>query len=88
MALRYFLEWHGAQTDGGVESLIFEDIYGDASVDVIVVVRSAGTGGYLLADAYRVIDNRLDFATHVEWLDWNADPVAVLQTVVEAGRQD
>ena len=52
--------------DGGVESLLFEDIDEDTSVDVIVVVRSAGSGGYLSADAYRVIDDRLNSAAHVE----------------------
>ena len=63
-----------SKRDGGVESLLFEDIDEDTSVDVIVVVRSAGSGGYLSADAYRVIDDRLNFAAHVEWLDRTADP--------------
>ena len=74
--------------DGGVESLLFEDFDGDAAVDVVVVVRSAGSGGYLFADGYRVVDGRLDLAAQVEGLDWNADPVAALRTVVAAGRQN
>ena len=74
--------------DGGVESLLFEDIDKDTSVDVIVVVRSAGSGGYLSADAYRIIDERLNFAAQVEWLDKMADPVAALRRVVELRNKD
>lgn len=74
--------------DGAVESLVFEDIDGDATDDVIVVVRAAGSGGYLFADAYRVIENRLDLAAHVEWLDRMADPVAALRQAVKRRNQD
>ena len=76
------------QREGGVESLVFEDIDEDTSVDVIVVVRSAGSGGYLFADAYRVIDERLHFAAHVEELDSMADPVAALRRAVELRNKD
>ena len=74
--------------DGGVESLLFQDIDEDTSVDVIVVVRSARSGGYLSAAVYRVIDDRLNFTAHVEWLDRMADTVAALRRVVELRNKD
>ena len=64
--------------DGTLEALKFADIDRDGRPEVIVVARSAGTGGYLSADAFRLQKDALVLAASKSGLPADADPVAAL----------
>lgn len=64
--------------DGTLEALKFADIDRDGRPEVIVVARSAGTGGYLSADAFRLQKDTLVLAASKSGLPADADPVAAL----------
>ena len=64
--------------DGTLEALKFADLNRDGKNEIIVVVRSAGSGGYLSADAYRLQKGALILAASKSGLPANADPVAEL----------
>lgn len=64
--------------DGTLEALKFADLNRDGKNEIIVVVRSAGSGGYLSADAYRLQKGALVLAASKSGLPANADPVAEL----------
>ena len=66
--------------DGTLEALKFADIDRDGRNEVIVVVRSAGTGGYLSADAFRLQKGILALAASKSGLPGDADPVAALSS--------
>ena len=65
--------------DGGLADLVFGDLDGDAEVDIVVVVRSAGSGGYISADGFIVSGQRLTLAGHVGGLRPRSDPLGQLQ---------
>ena len=64
--------------DGTLEALKFADINRDGKNEIIVVVRSAGTGGYLSADAFRVQRGVPVLVSSKSGMAANADPVAEL----------
>lgn len=64
--------------EGTLEALKFADLNRDGKNEIIVVVRSAGSGGYLSADAYRLQKGALVLAASKSGLPANADPVAEL----------
>jgi hypothetical protein len=64
--------------DGTLEALKFADINRDGKNEIIVVIRSAGTGGYLSADAFRVQKGVPVLVGSKSGLAANADPVAEL----------
>lgn len=64
--------------DGTLEALKFADIDRDGKNEIIVVVRSAGTSGYLSADAFRLQKGALVLAASKSGLAAGADPVAEL----------
>lgn len=61
--------------DGTIESLRVADIDGDGTPEIVVVLRSSGSGGYQSADAFRVDGKSLTFVRSVSGLEANADPV-------------
>jgi len=65
--------------DGVVEKVVLADVDGDREQEVIVVVRSVGTGNYLSAHAFAVAEGTLIFRAAVEGLAADADPVAALR---------
>ena len=65
--------------DGVVEKVILADIDGDRHQEVVVVVRSVGTGNYLSAHAFSVGKSNLTFRASVEGLAADADPVEALR---------
>lgn len=65
--------------DGAVEKLVFGDVDGDRNPDIVVVIRSAGTGGYLSADAFRLRGKGLWHLASVKGLAKDADPVQALR---------
>jgi hypothetical protein len=58
---------------------VVADITGDQRPEIVVIVRSAGTGGYLSAHAFAFDRQRLTFHAAVEGLPSDADPIAVLR---------
>lgn len=69
--------------DGSVEEIKFADIDRDGAPEIVVVTRSAGSGGYLSADAFRFQQKSLALLASVTGIDGKADPVRALATSVE-----
>ena len=65
--------------DGAIEEVELTDIDGDRKPEIIVIVRSAGSGGYLSSHAFAYDDNRLTLLNTAEGLPSNADPVEALR---------
>jgi hypothetical protein len=65
--------------DGTIEKVVVADITGDQRPEIVVIVRSAGTGGYLSAHAFAFDKQRLTFHSAAEGLPSDADPIAVLR---------
>lgn len=72
--------------DGTLEALKFADLNRDGKNEIIVVVRSAGSGGYLSADAYRLQKGALVLAASKSGLPADADPVAALSSGRKGGK--
>jgi len=72
--------------DGVVEKVMLADIDSDDLPEIVVVVRSVGTGGYLSAQAFSIDkDQRLILLASVEGLQSAADPVSALQQKAVTG---
>ncbi|MBU0965848.1 MAG: PliI family lysozyme inhibitor of I-type lysozyme [Proteobacteria bacterium] len=65
--------------DGGIEKVVLADVFGDQQPEIIVIVRSTGTGGYLSAHAFAFDKQLLSFCAVVEALPPDADPIAALR---------
>jgi PliI/PliC-like inhibitor of I-type lysozyme len=65
--------------DGTVEDVRFSDVDRDGSPEIIVVIRSAGTGGYLSADAFQLHGTVLTLLEAVSGLAKDADPIRALE---------
>jgi hypothetical protein len=63
---------------GTVERVLVDSV-GDGSIEIVVVIRSVGTGGYLSADAFRYRAKSLTWVGSVAGLDKRADPLAALR---------
>jgi len=68
--------------DGVVEDVVLADVDGDATPELIVVVRSVGTGGYLSADAFNCAGRIPILTASVKELDKNANAVEKLRLAV------
>ncbi|MGQ5524799.1 PliI family lysozyme inhibitor of I-type lysozyme [Chitinimonas sp. PSY-7] len=67
------------ERDGTVEKVLLADVDGDKKPEIVVSVRSAGSGNYLSAHAFGFSEKALVFRTAVDGLSPNADPVAALR---------
>ncbi|MGB5790373.1 MAG: PliI family lysozyme inhibitor of I-type lysozyme [Pseudoalteromonas nigrifaciens] len=66
--------------DGFVEKATLSDIDSDKKPEVIVVIRSVGTGRYLSAYAFEIInDQRMNLISQVEGLQAEANPISALK---------
>ena len=72
--------------DGTLEALKFADIDRDGAPEILVVARSAGSGGYLAVDAFRFHKGVLALAASKSGLDPNADPVAAVAEAAKSRR--
>ena len=61
------------------EKTLLTDINGDQKQELIVIVRSVGTGSYQSAHAFAITNDTLVFLSVVEGLAPDSDPVAVLR---------
>lgn len=69
--------------DGVVEKVMLADIYGDQQQEIVVTIRSVGTGNYISAHAFVVAEDKLVFLAEVDDLTANADPVAALRKSIK-----
>jgi hypothetical protein len=65
--------------NGTIETVRFDDIDGDVRPEIVVLVRSAGSGAYLSADAFRFRPGSLEFILSVSELDKRSDPIQALR---------
>lgn len=65
--------------NGVVEKVMLADIDGDQQQEIVVTVRSVGTGSYLSAHAFAVVKDELVFLAAVDGLAADGDPVAALR---------
>ena len=65
--------------DGTVEKVFLADLGDGGSSSLVVTMRSAGSGGYLSADAFAVDKRSVALRGSVSGLPGNADPVAALK---------
>jgi hypothetical protein len=76
----FFISGLVSERDGIVEKLVLADITGDAEAEIIVVVRSVGTGNYLSAYAFGVDQQKtLVPLANLTGLSATADPVMALR---------
>lgn len=65
--------------DGTLTKVDFADFDGDGTSEIVVVMQSAGSGGYLAADAFRLRHGVLSRITGVEGLAPSADVMTALR---------
>jgi hypothetical protein len=70
--------------NGIVEAVRFDDIDDDDKPEIIVIIRSVGSGGYLSADAFRYRARSLELAVSVSDLDKGEDPIRALRDKLKA----
>lgn len=71
--------------DGTIEKVALADIDADQQPEIIVTVRSAGTGGYLSAHAFAYDEKAIVFRAGVEGLPPDADTIAALRESIGTG---
>lgn len=65
--------------DGTVERLVLADIDGDDTDELIVIMRSVGSGSYQSAKAFAFSGNRLNLISEVDNLQPELDPIEWLR---------
>ena len=65
--------------DGAIEKVVLADVAGDPQPEVVVIVRSVGTGSYLSAQAFVVDPQQVRLQSVVQGLPATADPLAALR---------
>jgi len=76
----FFINGLISARDGFIEGVELDDINGDKQPEIIVIVRSAGTGGYLSAHAFTFNKGqKLAISSIVEGLQPEANTVSALK---------
>jgi hypothetical protein len=65
--------------EGFIERIVLDDLDGDGRPELVVVIRSAGTGGAVSADAYALDSRRAVRRDGVQGLPGSADPLQALR---------
>lgn len=73
------------ERDGSVEHVVLADVDGDGRDELVVIIRSAGTGSYLSAHALAIGKKSIVLRASVAGLAPDADPVSALK---KAKRRD
>jgi len=75
--------------NGTIEAVRFDSLDADDRPEIVVIVRAAGSGGYISADAFRYRDRSLELIAAVENLDKTADPIRALRDKIKmlSGRE-
>ena len=74
--------------DGVVERVQFADLDGDGVPEVVVIVRSVGSGGYLAADAFQLGDKAPTLLETVAGLTPDSDPIRALAVKLKAATDE
>ncbi len=74
----FFVSAITRKRDGGIERILLAELAAGEPPSLIVVIRSAGSGGYLSADAFTVTGERIELRGSVYGLPARADPVQKL----------
>ena len=69
--------------DGTVQSIEKADINKDGEEDLVVLIRSAGSGGYLQAEAFQCIDGEVEVIASVLDLDPKAKYLEKLRSLAD-----
>jgi hypothetical protein len=70
--------------DGTVEKIVLADVDGSGEQEIVVITRSAGSGGYLSAQAFVVTGDQVSFVAEVNDLPPNEDVVEALRKAARA----
>lgn len=69
--------------DGTIQSIEKSDINKDGEEDLVVLIRSAGSGGYLQAEAFQCIDGEVKVIASVLELDPKAKYLEELKSLID-----
>ncbi len=64
--------------DGTIENAQLVDLDGNGRDELVVVLRTVGTGGYLSAQAFSITNDHVEVRAKVTDLPKDADPIAAL----------
>jgi len=70
--------------DGTVEKIELADVDGTGAQEIVVITRSAGSGGYLSAQAFVVTGDQVSFGVEVNDLPPTADVMEALRKAAQA----
>lgn len=84
----FFVSAITRKRDGGIERILLAELDAGEPPSLIVVIRSAGSGGYLSADAFTVTGEEILLRASVYGLPARADPVQNLTENLRSGLQD
>jgi len=73
--------------DGTIEKVILADLGNGGPPSLVVAIRSAGSGGYLSADAFTIGKNTVVLRASVAGLAANADPIAAVKSSLQGAKQ-
>jgi hypothetical protein len=73
--------------DGTVEKVFLADLGNDGAPSLVVTIRSAGSGGYLSADAFTIGKNTVVLRASVSGLSPKADPIVALKSSLQGPKQ-
>jgi ecotin len=83
----FFVSAITRKRDGGIERILLAELGAGEPPSLIVVIRSAGSGGYLSADAFTVTGERIELRGSVYGLPARADPVQNLTEDLQSEQQ-
>jgi ecotin len=73
--------------DGTIDKVFLADLGNGGPPSLVVAIRSAGSGGYLSADAFSIGKNTVVLRASVAGLAANADPVVALKSALHSAKQ-
>lgn len=83
----FFVSAVTRKRDGFIERVLLAELAAGEPPGLVVVIRSAGSGGYLSADAFDVGGDGIQLRGSVDGLPAQADPVQGLVEALRSGRQ-
>lgn len=66
--------------EGALEDLLAIDFDDDGVEEIVTVVRSTGSGGYLSVEAFKISGGEFKLIGNLSFLESNADPIKSLRS--------